>query len=115
MLEQEGKNANNEDGQLAMKDEKLVKSNSNNASRPTFLNTFMASLIDLIVVGVTSTLVVFIIDTILRISGYAFTQKFGMIFVIFMVIMVLYMSIMESGKTSATFGKKASGLFITKR
>ena len=51
----------------------------------------------------------------LRISGYALTQKFGMIFVAFMVVMVLYMSIMESGKMSATFGKKASGLFITKR
>ncbi|MBW9152177.1 RDD family protein [Clostridium estertheticum] len=108
MLEQEEKKVNSKDGQS-------VKSNSNNASRPTFLNTFMASLIDLIVIGVASTVVVFLADAVLRISGFALTQKFGMIFVIFMVIMVLYMSIMESGKMSATLGKKASGLFITKR
>ncbi|WP_298839552.1 RDD family protein [Clostridium sp.] len=115
MLEQEGKNAKNTDGQIAMKDGKIVKSNSKNAARPAFLNTFMASIIDLIVIGVISTVIVFLADAVLRISGYALTQKFGMIFVAFMVVMVLYMSIMESGKMSATLGKKASGLFITKR
>jgi len=74
----------------------------------------MASLIDLIVIGVTSTILVYVADAVLKLSGYALTQKFQMTFVIFMVVMVLYMSIMESCM-STTLGKKASGLFITKR
>ena len=53
-------------------------------------------------------------DAILKLAGYAITQKFQMAFIIFMVVMVLYMSIMESGKTSTTIGKKISGLIITK-
>lgn len=113
MLEQEGTKAST-DGQVAMKDGKLIKSNSNKASRPNFLNTFMASLIDLIVIGVTSTVLVYLADAVLKLSGYALTQKFQMIFIFFMVVMVLYMSIMESCM-STTLGKKASGLFITKR
>ncbi len=37
-----------------------------------------------------------------------------MAFIIFMVVMVFYMSIMESGKKSATIGKKVARLIITK-
>ena len=85
------------------------------AIKPTFVDTFKASLIDLIVIGGISTVGVFVTDAILRLAGYAITQKFQMAFIIFMVVMVLYMSIMESGKMSATIGKKVSKLIITKR
>ena len=115
MLEQEGINANDTDGKAVMKDGKLIESDSNMASRPNFLSTFMASLIDLIVIGISSTILVYMADAVLRLSGYAIAQKSQMIFIFFMIVMVLYMSIMESGKMSATLGKKASGLFITKR
>ena len=87
----------------------------NKNAKPTFIDAFKASLIDLIVVGAVSTVGVFVIDGVLKLAGYAITQKFQMSFIIFMVVMVFYMSIMESGKTSATIGKKASGLFISKR
>jgi uncharacterized RDD family membrane protein YckC len=79
-----------------------------------FIDTLKASLIDLIVIGAISTALVFITDSILRLTGYFVTQKFQMSFIIFMVVMVLYMSIMESGKTSTTIGKKLSGLKIIK-
>ena len=90
-------------------------SNEDKVVKPTFIDTFKASLIDLIVIGGISTVGVFVADSILRLAGYAITQKFQMAFIIFMVIMVLYMSIMESGKSSGTIGKKVSGLIITKR
>lgn len=90
-------------------------SNEVKAIKPTFVNTFTASLIDLIVIGAISTVGVFVIDAVIKLAGYAVAQKFQMSFIIFMVVMVLYMSIMECGKTSATFGKKVSGLIITKR
>ncbi|MGK0469045.1 RDD family protein [Clostridium sp.] len=79
-----------------------------------FIDTLKASLIDLIVIGAISTALVFIADSILRLTGYFVTQKFQMSFIIFMVVMVLYMSIMESGKTCTTIGKKLSGLTIIK-
>ena len=90
------------------------ESNGNKAIKPTFVDTFKASIIDLIIIGGISIVGVFVVDAILRLSGYFITQKFQMSFVIFMVVMVLYMSIMESGKTSTTIGKKIAGLIITK-
>ncbi len=94
--------------------ESSVNPGVNKTLKPTFLDTLKASLIDLIVIGGISTAIVFIGDAILRFAGYFVTQKFQMSFIIFMVVMVLYMSIMESGKNSTTLGKKISGLIITK-
>ena len=84
------------------------------AIKPNFLDTFKASLIDLIVIGGISAVGVYVADAMLKLAGYAITQKFQVAFIIFMVVMVLYMSIMESGKKSTTIGKKISGLIITK-
>lgn len=89
-------------------------SNEYMVRKPNFIDTLKASLIDLVVIGGISTIGVFAADTILRLTGYGITQKFQMTFIVFMIVMVLYMSLMESGKTSATLGKKISGLFITK-
>jgi len=89
-------------------------SNGYNAVKPNFLDTFKANLIDLVVIGGISAVAVFVADAMLKLGGYFITQKFQMAFIIFMVVMVLYMSIMESGKKSTTIGKKISGLIITK-
>ena len=78
------------------------------------MDTLKANLLDLIVIGGISTIIVFLSDVVLKFAGYTITEKFQMSFVIFMVVMVLYMSIMESGKNSATLGKKIAGLIITK-
>jgi len=127
MLEQKEVNENiieeenNIDNKYAAKSEEILAEDSNEqcftceTTKPTFIDTFKASLIDLIVIGGISTIGVFVADTVLRLAGYAITQKFQMSFIIFMVVMLLYMSIMESGKTSGTLGKKVSGLIITKR
>jgi len=93
----------------------MDNSNVNKAIKPSFVDAFKANIIDLIVIGAVSTIGVYVADAILKLAGYAISQKFQMTFIIFMVIMLLYMSIMESGKSSATIGKKVSGLFITKR
>lgn len=82
--------------------------------KPNFLDTFKANLIDLVVIGGISAVGVYVADAVLKLTGYFITQKFQMAFIIFMVVMVLYMSIMESGKKSTTIGKKISGLIITK-
>ena len=82
--------------------------------KPNFVDTFKANLIDLVVIGGISAVGVFVADALLKLAGYSITQKFQMSFIIFMVIMVFYMSIMESGKTSNTIGKKVAGLIITK-
>ena len=89
-------------------------SNEDKVIKPSFIDTFKASLIDLIAIGGISTAGVFIADAVLRLTGYGITQKFQMTFVIFMVVMVIYMSIMESGKNSATLGQKIARLNITK-
>jgi uncharacterized RDD family membrane protein YckC len=83
-------------------------------SKPNFIDAFKASLIDLVVIGGISTIGVFGADALLRLTGYGIIQKFQMAFIVYMVVMVLYMSFMESGKNSATLGKKIAGLIITK-
>lgn len=90
-------------------------SNADSSVKPTFVDSFKASLIDLIVIGGISAVGVFVVDAVLRFSGYFITEKFQMSFIIFMIVMVLYMSLMESGKNSATIGKKVSRLIITRR
>ncbi|MBU3192021.1 RDD family protein [Clostridium bowmanii] len=92
----------------------VINSNGNNAKKPNLLDTFKANIIDLAIIGGISAVLVFAADAILKLTGYAISQKFSMSFIIFMVVMVLYMSIMESGKGSNTVGKKISGLTITK-
>ncbi len=114
---------NNTENKNKVKNEELGKvvgskqgnSNVNKAIRPSFVDTFKANIIDLILIGAVSTIGVLVADAVLKLAGYAISQKFQMTFIVFMVIMVLYMSIMESGKSSATIGKKVSGLLITKR
>lgn len=95
--------------------EELVGQGSNRAIKPTFFDAFKASFIDLIVVGAISTVGLFAADALLKIAGFAIAEKFTMAFIIFIVVMVFYMSIMESGKRSATIGKKVARLIITKR
>lgn len=106
---------NNTDNKYVGRSEEPIGGNGKRAIKPTFFDAFKASIIDLVVIGVVSTVGVFAADAVLRLAGFAITQKFEMLFIIFMVVMVLYMSIMESGKKSATIGKKASRLIITKR
>ena len=90
-------------------------SNENKDRKPTFIDTFKANIIDLIIIGGISAVGVFVADAILRLAGYFVTEKFQMSFIIFMIVMVLYMSIMESRRNSNTIGKKVAGLIITKR
>ena len=116
---------NDIDNKYEVKNEEIIELDSNekcttgetsNANvKPSFVDAFKASLIDLIVIGGISAVGVFVADAVLRLAGYFVTQKFQMSFIIFMIVMVLYMSLMESGKTSATIGKKASRLIITRR
>jgi hypothetical protein len=89
-------------------------SNVDKVIKPSLIDTLKANLIDLVVTGGISTAGVFAADAILRLAGYSITEKFQMTFIIFMIVMVLYMSIMESSKNSATLGKKIAGLIITK-
>lgn len=109
MLEQNEVNVDNSEELNHIENKEGEKS-----MKPRFIDTLKASLIDLIVIGVISTGLVFMADSILRLTGYFVTQKFQMSFIIFMVVMVLYTSIMESGKSSTTIGKKLSGLTIIK-
>ena len=103
-----------------VKNEEIIGESVNNQTseyiikKPNFIDTFKASLVDLVVIGGISTVGVYIADALFRMAGYAITQKFQVAFIIFMVVMVFYMSIMESGKKSATIGKKVSGLIIKK-
>jgi uncharacterized RDD family membrane protein YckC len=124
MLEQNDENKSviegSDDIDNKVKNEELIGVGVNNQNsseytkKPTLMDTFKASIIDLVIIGGISTIGVYVADAVLRMAGYAITQKFQMTFIIFMVVMVLYMSIMECGKKSATIGKKISGLTITK-
>jgi len=92
-----------------------MESNNNSGIKPRFIDAFKASLIDIILVGAVSTVGVYLADALLKLAGFSIAQKFQMSFIVFVVVMLLYMSIMESSKKSATIGKKIAGLIITRR
>lgn len=107
--------SNNIDDKYSRRGEELMESKGNKGIKPRFIDAFKASFIDIILVGVISTAGVYASDMLLKLSGFSITQKFQMSFIVFVVVMLLYMSIMESGKKSATIGKKIAGLIITRR
>ena len=110
MLEQKDVNKDviegSDDIEIKVKKEEQIGEAINNQNsneyivkKPNFIDTFKANIIDLVVIGAISTVGVYVADAIFRIAGYAITQKFQVAFIFFMVVMVIYMSIMESGKS----------------
>jgi hypothetical protein len=78
--------------------------------KASFIKNFCAVVVDELIIGLISVIALYIFDGLLSLGGYFVAQKFGIMFIIFVVVSILYTSIMETGKGGKTFGKKLLNL-----
>lgn len=102
--------------QLENMDKPSIDEASNeNIDNISLKDTFLASLIDVVLTGVVSTAILFLLDGILRITaGYYISAKISMLAIIYLIVFIIYTSIMESSKNANTIGKRAANLKIIK-
>jgi hypothetical protein len=72
----------------------------------SFIKNFSAIIVDEVIIGIISIILLYIFDALLKSGGYSISQKSSMLFLIFVVVSILYTSIMETVKAGKTVGKK---------
>ncbi|QGU95467.1 hypothetical protein GOM49_10530 [Clostridium bovifaecis] len=78
-------------------------------------DAFMSTIIDVIITGAISIAGLYIFDIILKVTaGYYVKEKISVLAIIYLIVTILYSSIMESSKTANTIGKRASNLKVIK-
>lgn len=93
----------------------INETSNENVERITFKDTLLASVIDVVLTGVVSTAILFLLDGILRITaGYYISAKISMLAIIYLIVFIIYTSIMESSKNANTIGKRAANLKVIK-
>mgnify|MGYP001593840041 FL=1 len=91
-----------------------VKDKESYISKVSFKDTFVANIIDILVTLGISIVVLFVIDGILRVAaGYYVVEKIQMTAIIYLIVSLLYTSIMQS-KNCDTVGMKVAKLKISK-
>jgi hypothetical protein len=80
-----------------------------------FGDAFIATLVDIIATGLVSVAGLFIFDAILKaIAGYYVKDVIPMFIIIYLIVTLLYTSIMESSKNADTIGKRVARLKLVK-
>ena len=77
-------------------------------------DSFISIVIDQVISLGISAAVLFIADFILRLFGLYIQDKEGMFIILFVVVNIIYNTIMHKAKASSTFGEKLAHLKITK-
>lgn len=78
-----------------------------------FINVFTSIIIDGAIMGAVTFIGLYLVDAILRVTGLYITDKLGACLIIFVVVYILYGTIMMSGKKHSTFGMRANKLKVT--
>jgi uncharacterized RDD family membrane protein YckC len=76
----------------------------------SFAKRLGASIVDEVSKLILSIALLYIFEGLLKLAGYYISQKFTMLFIIFIVVSILYTSIMENIKDGKTIGKKLMNL-----
>jgi hypothetical protein len=72
----------------------------------SFIKNFSAIIVDEVIIGIISIIILYIFEALLKLGGYSISQKSSMLFLIFVVVSIFYTSIMETVKAGKTAGKK---------
>lgn len=72
----------------------------------SFIKNFSAILVDEVIIGIISIIILYIFEALLKLGGYSISQKSSMLFLLFVVVSIFYTSIMETAKAGKTVGKK---------
>jgi uncharacterized RDD family membrane protein YckC len=74
-------------------------------SKPSFMQSLLANIVDEAIIGLISIILLYLFDAILKISGYAVSQKTSILLIIFVIVSVIYRSIAEKMMSRNTIGK----------
>lgn len=74
-------------------------------SKPSFIQTLLANIVDEAIIGIISIILLYLLDALLKVSGYAVSQRTGMLLIIFVLVSVIYRSIAEKLMFGNTIGK----------
>ena len=77
-------------------------------------DSFISIIIDQVISLGVSAAALFIIDGIMQLLGWYIQDKEGMFIIFFVIVNVIYNTIMHKSKTASTFGEKVAHLKITK-
>lgn len=92
--------------------EKIIDENS--GKKPSFFASCAATISDAVIIVVASYILMYVVDFILRIAvGLYIVEKSQMLFLIYVVVSLLYVSILES-KLGFTVGKTVFGTKVTR-
>lgn len=86
--------------------ESLDTDNEQENNSSVFMKSLSARVLDEIIIGIISVILLYIFDAILRLFEYNISEKISMLFIIFVIVSIIYASVLESGKSGKTVGKK---------
>lgn len=92
----------------------IENNNVDTEKKVSFGDAFIATLVDIITVGLISSIGLFIFNVILKVAGYYVKDVIPMFLIIYLIVTLLYTSIMESSKNADTIGKRIARLKLIK-
>jgi RDD family. len=92
----------------------IENNNVDTEKKVSFGDAFIATLVDIITVGLISAIGLFIFNVILKVAGYYVKDVIPMFLIIYLIVTLLYTSIMESSKNADTIGKRVARLKLIK-
>lgn len=82
-------------------------------NKVSFLNSGKANLIDMFIVLILSTAVLFFGDILLRFTlGMYVSDLKGMLLILIIIVTIVYNTIMQGSKEGATLGQRLSGIYL---
>lgn len=85
--------------------ETLELKNEEITFKPSFIQSLIANIVDEAVIGIISVIILYLFDAILKISGYAVSQKTSMLIIIFVLVSIIYRSIAGKLMAGNTIGQ----------
>lgn len=79
-------------------------------SKGSFIKSLCAVITDEAIIGIVSIILLYIFEGLLKINGYFVTQKISFTFILFVLVSIIYNSVMENIKDGKTVGKKLFNL-----
>lgn len=92
----------------------IESNNVNTEKKVSFGDAFIATLVDVITIGLISSIGLFVFNAILKVAGYYVKDVIPMFLIIYLIVTLLYTSIMESSKNADTIGKRVARLKLIK-
>jgi hypothetical protein len=85
--------------------ETIELQNEEITSKPSFIQSLIANIVDEAVIGIISIIILYLFDAILKISGYAVSQMTSMLIIIFVLVSIIYRSIAGKLMAGNTIGQ----------